>query len=71
MYFRIKFLSQMASQVTNCSVSVDSFEGLVVDYATQKNATMLIRGIRGFKYVQKKKGTISQVKPREKEKKNL
>jgi len=29
------------------NVEVDSFEGLLVDFATQRGATMLIRGLRG------------------------
>ena len=32
----------------NCKVSVDSFQGLLVEYATAKDATAIVRGIRAI-----------------------
>jgi pantetheine-phosphate adenylyltransferase len=40
----------MLREVVTCyaNVEVDSFDGLLVDYAGQKNATVLLRGIRAI-----------------------
>ena len=40
----------MLREVVACypHVEVDSFDGLLVDYAAQKNATVLLRGIRAI-----------------------
>jgi pantetheine-phosphate adenylyltransferase len=43
---RLEMLETVAAPYDN--VEVDSFEGLLVDYAGQKKATMLIRGIRAI-----------------------
>lgn len=41
---RIKLIKESISELSN--VQVDSFKGLTVDYAKQKNAKVLIRGLR-------------------------
>ena len=33
---------------TNCTISVDSFQGLLVEYATAKDAKAIVRGIRAI-----------------------
>jgi pantetheine-phosphate adenylyltransferase len=40
----------MLGEVVNCypNVAVDSFDGLLVDYAAQNGATVLLRGIRAI-----------------------
>lgn len=43
---RMEMLSEVASNFPN--VEVDSFEGLLVNYASEKRATVLIRGIRAI-----------------------
>lgn len=43
---RKEMLSQVLSQHTN--VSVDSFQGLTVEYTAQKNAQIIIRGLRAI-----------------------
>jgi pantetheine-phosphate adenylyltransferase len=34
--------------VDNCTISVDSFQGLLVEYATAKDAKAIVRGIRAI-----------------------
>lgn len=41
---RIKLIKESCSDLDN--VEVDSFDGLTIDYARQKNANILIRGLR-------------------------
>ena len=43
---RLDMLNQMVKRFEN--VRVDSFEGLLVDYAMQKNAKAVLRGIRAI-----------------------
>lgn len=43
---RIEMLQEVAARYEN--VEVDSFQGLLVNYAQQRNATVLIRGIRAI-----------------------
>ncbi len=43
---RIEMLRDVVGHFSN--VEVDSFNGLLVDYAAQKNATALVRGIRAI-----------------------
>jgi len=43
---RIEMLREVVSCYTN--VTVDSFDGLLVDYAAQNGATVLLRGIRAI-----------------------
>lgn len=35
-------------KIDNCAISVDSFQGLLVEYATAKEATAIVRGIRAI-----------------------
>ncbi len=41
---RVELLKKTCKEIEN--VSVDGFSGLLVDFATQKNATILVRGLR-------------------------
>lgn len=41
---RVEFLKRVTSHLDN--VVIDSYDGLLVDYAKQQNATILIRGLR-------------------------
>ncbi|MBI4444485.1 MAG: pantetheine-phosphate adenylyltransferase [Acidobacteria bacterium] len=43
---RIRMLKQVTSHWKN--VQIDTFEGLLVDYAMQKKATVILRGIRAM-----------------------
>lgn len=43
---RIMLIKESINDLSN--IEVDSFEGLTVDYARQKNASVLIRGIRAI-----------------------
>ena len=43
---RVEMLREVVSGIPN--VEVDFFDGLLVDYATQKNATLIFRGIRAI-----------------------
>ena len=43
---RIEMLKDVVGGYPN--VEVDSFDGLLVDYATKKNATVILRGIRAI-----------------------
>ncbi len=43
---RCAMLREAIPSSTNCSVTVDSFEGLLVDYARKQRATAIVRGIR-------------------------
>jgi pantetheine-phosphate adenylyltransferase len=48
--FSVEERIEMLGEVVNCypNVAVDSFEGLLVDYAAQNGATVLLRGIRAI-----------------------
>lgn len=48
--FSVEERSEMLREVVDCypNVAVDSFEGLLVDYAAQNGATVLLRGIRAI-----------------------
>jgi pantetheine-phosphate adenylyltransferase len=48
--FSVEERKQMLAESVQCypNVVVDSFNGLLVDYATQKGATVLLRGIRAI-----------------------
>ena len=48
--FSVEERIEMLGEVVNCypNVVVDSFEGLLVDYAAQNGATVLLRGIRAI-----------------------
>ena len=48
--FTVEERMEMLREVVGCypNVEVDSFGGLLVDYAAQKNATVLLRGIRAI-----------------------
>ena len=48
--FTVEERSAMLCEVVGCypNVSVDSFDGLLVDYAARKGATVLLRGIRAI-----------------------
>jgi pantetheine-phosphate adenylyltransferase len=43
---RVEMLREVVNGIPN--VEVDFFDGLLVDYATQKNATLIFRGIRAI-----------------------
>lgn len=43
---RVKMLREVTEEFPN--VEVDGFDGLLVDYAAQKNANLIIRGIRAI-----------------------
>ena len=43
---RMEMLREVVGEYSNAEV--DSFDGLLVDYATRKNATVLLRGIRAI-----------------------
>ena len=43
---RVEMLQEVTQDMEN--VSVDTFSGLLVDYAVQKNARAIVRGIRAF-----------------------
>ncbi len=43
---RVKMLRQVTAGMRN--VSVDTFSGLLVDYAMQKKAQVILRGVRAF-----------------------
>ncbi len=48
--FSVEERIEMLREVVNCypNVAVDSFDGLLVDYAAQNGATVLLRGIRAI-----------------------
>lgn len=48
--FSVEERMEMLREVVSCyaNVEVDSFEGLLVDYAGRKGATVLLRGIRAI-----------------------
>ena len=48
--FSVEERTEMLGEVVNCypNVAVDSFDGLLVDYAAQNGATVLLRGIRAI-----------------------
>ena len=48
--FSVEERIEMLREVVGCypNVEVDSFEGLLVDYAARKGATVLLRGIRAI-----------------------
>jgi pantetheine-phosphate adenylyltransferase len=48
--FSVEERTEMLGEVVDCypNVAVDSFEGLLVDYAAQNGATVLLRGIRAI-----------------------
>ena len=48
--FSVEERIAMLREVVGCfpNAEVDSFDGLLVDYATHKNATVLLRGIRAI-----------------------
>ncbi len=48
--FSVEERSEMLREVVGCyaNVAVDSFEGLLVDYAAANGATVLLRGIRAI-----------------------
>ena len=48
--FSVEERIEMLREVVDCypNVAVDSFEGLLVDYAARKGATVLLRGIRAI-----------------------
>jgi pantetheine-phosphate adenylyltransferase len=48
--FSVEERIEMLGEVVNCypNVAVDSFDGLLVDYAAQNGATVLLRGIRAI-----------------------
>lgn len=43
---RVDMLRKVTAKISN--VSVDTFSGLLVEYATRKNARVILRGIRAF-----------------------
>ncbi|MGH9444926.1 MAG: pantetheine-phosphate adenylyltransferase [Terriglobia bacterium] len=43
---RVKMLREVTREITN--VSVDTFSGLLVDYARRKGARAILRGVRAF-----------------------
>ncbi len=43
---RMEMLREVVGELPN--VEVDSFHGLLVDYATQKGATVILRGVRAI-----------------------
>jgi|YelNatPaOPRAMG01_1025707.scaffolds.fasta_scaffold32694_2 pantetheine-phosphate adenylyltransferase len=43
---RVEMLEEVTREMKN--VTVDTFSGLLVDYAVQKNARAIVRGIRAF-----------------------
>jgi pantetheine-phosphate adenylyltransferase len=48
--FTVEERMEMLREVVGCypNVEVDSFDGLLVDYAARNNATVLVRGIRAI-----------------------
>jgi pantetheine-phosphate adenylyltransferase len=48
--FSVEERIEMLGEVVNCypNVAVDSFDGLLVDYAAENGATVLLRGIRAI-----------------------
>ena len=48
--FSVEDRMEMLREVVSCysNVAVDSFDGLLVDYAAQNSATVLLRGIRAI-----------------------
>jgi pantetheine-phosphate adenylyltransferase len=48
--FSVEERTEMLCEVVDCypNVAVDSFEGLLVDYAARNSATVLLRGIRAI-----------------------
>lgn len=45
---RCAMLGEVLPEKTDCKIEVDSFQGLLVDYATAKQATAIVRGIRAI-----------------------
>lgn len=45
---RCAMLREVLSETSDCKIEVDSFQGLLVDYATEKQATAIVRGIRAI-----------------------
>jgi pantetheine-phosphate adenylyltransferase len=49
---RVEMISELLSNEKMPGVSVESFEGLTVEYATQKKADVILRGLRSLTDVQ-------------------
>ncbi len=49
---RVEMISELLEQQRMPGVSVESFEGLTVEYATQKKADVILRGLRSLTDVQ-------------------
>lgn len=45
---RCTMLSEVLPNTVNCKIEVDSFQGLLVEYATEKQAIAIVRGIRAI-----------------------
>lgn len=46
---RVKLIEQVVKEKTNLSeIEVESFEGLLVDFARNKNASIIVRGLRAI-----------------------
>ena len=46
---RVKLIEQVVKEKTNLSeIEVESFEGLLVDFARKKNASIIVRGLRAI-----------------------
>ena len=45
---RLEMLTEVLPQTENCQITVDSFQGLLVEYATKKEASAIVRGIRAI-----------------------
>ncbi|MBK8150981.1 MAG: pantetheine-phosphate adenylyltransferase [Acidobacteria bacterium] len=45
---RCEMLREVLPQASNCRIEVDSFQGLLVDYAKKKKAIAIVRGIRAI-----------------------
>jgi pantetheine-phosphate adenylyltransferase len=45
---RCSILREVLPETADCKIEVDSFQGLLVDYATAKQATAIVRGIRAI-----------------------
>ncbi len=49
---RVEMIAELLEDVKMPGVSVESFEGLTVEYATQKKADVILRGLRSLTDVQ-------------------
>jgi len=49
---RVEMISELLAQRRTSGVSVESFEGLTVEYATKKKADVILRGLRSLTDVQ-------------------